>query len=238
MAPKPSRSGRRLPSSSLAALLVAACATSKPAELPPPERNAVITAKPAPQPELGLYTTESALGDVLAGDWEYLGTGPWPGIERSHACAFRNERVLIVNAYCTLTERQAFRIDVYSPEQGRLRIYAESTGPLSQRTRKDYFIFTAESERVPEAPLGPVTLAMSFEELSRYERARYDAYLPACYSGERHDESVGGCLGELSHLTDLWAERNHAFLEGASDDWYRVVADMRLEAERHGVDPE
>ena len=69
----------------------------------------------------GLYAADEALRDALSGPWEYVGTGPWPGIRRLHACAFRNARVLVVNVYCSIKETQAFRVDVYSPSRGRVR---------------------------------------------------------------------------------------------------------------------
>jgi hypothetical protein len=222
-----------------AALLVSVgCRTAAPVEQPtvaPP----VEVREPEPPTTSLLYATDEAIQDALSSEWEYLGTGPWPGIERSHACVFRNARVLIVNAYCTLTERQAFRIDVYSPERGRVRVYAEADGPVSSRQRDDYFIFTAESEPPPESStsLGAVTLAMDFGDLQGYEQQRYEAFLPGCYGGQRHGDAVGGCLGDLSGHAEEWAARNRDFLEHASDDWYRVVREMRTLARRHGFDP-
>lgn len=223
---------------SAALLVVCGCRTSAPIEQPTVKAPAEVR-EPEPPPASLLYATDEAIDDVLSSEWEYLGTGPWPGIERSHACVFRNARVLIVNAYCTLTERQAFRIDVYSPERGRVRVYAEADGPLSSRRRDDYFIFTAESEPPPEAStsLGAVALTMDFADLQGYEQQRYDAFLPGCYGGQRHGDAIGGCLGALSNHADEWAARNHDFLEHASDDWYRVVREMRALARRHGFDP-
>src|SRR5690349_16928141 len=103
--------------SALLALSAAACGTAKPVER---ARPVVVERKPAPPRQQGLYTAEEALRDVLSGELQFIGTGRWPGVERSRACAFRNERVVVVNAYCTLNEVQAFRIDVYSPERGRV----------------------------------------------------------------------------------------------------------------------
>ena len=88
---------------------------------------------------------------MLSGPWEYLGTGPWHSTERTHACAFRNQRVIVVNVYCTLEDTQAFRVEVFSPQRGMTRIYAESRGAVSAGLRPDYFTFKAESE----PPRGP-----------------------------------------------------------------------------------
>jgi hypothetical protein len=195
---------------------------------------------PAAKPADGLYAADEALRDALSGRLEYLGTGQWPGISRMYACAFRNSRVLVVNVYCTTTDTQAFRIDVFSPTRGRVRIYAESKIPVSGHMRQDYFTFTAESEPPPgpEAHMPGLTLAMSFAELSAYDDRRYGAYLPACYGGQELSRKQGGCLGALAGRSVEWANRNRAFLERANDDWYRVVRELRAQAVRYGREPE
>ena len=222
-------------------LLAAACGASKLSEraLPPPPIVVVRNPLPRPAPR-GLYSAQEALRDVLSSELEYIGTGRWPGVERSRACAFRNQRVVIVNAYCTLDEVNAFRLDVYSPERGRVRIYAETSGAVTARQRRDYFTFMVESSPPPDsaARLPPLRLAMPYEELRRYEQQRYDAYLPGCFGGEQNEQSVGGCLGKLAPRRGEWAAENQAFLERASDDWYRVLRQMRALAERYGVNPE
>jgi hypothetical protein len=219
-------------------LWAAGCATSKPVERPMPPAL-VAGQKPGPAPERGLYSAEEALRDVLSGELQYIGTGRWPGIERSRACAFRNQRVVIVNAYCTLNEAQAFRIDVYSPTRGRVRIYAEANGAVSVRQRADYFSFMVESGQPPgpETRIPPLTLSMSYEELRQYEQRRYDAFLPGCFGGDQNDRNVGGCLGTLKPRHGEWAARNRAFLQRANADWYRVIRQMRSLATQYGVHP-
>lgn len=207
---------------------------------PPPAPS---TAQPAPPPPVapaqpaGLYTTEAALRDALSGPLEHVGTGTWPGTNRTQACVFRNLRVFVVNVYCTTNETQAFRVDVYSPERGRVRVYAEASGPISSRTRQDYFTFTAESEPPagPQVPLRSLSLQMSFEELRSYEQARYDAYLPVCYGGLQLSRERGRCLGELEGQTDAWLAQHRAFLRYASDDWYTVLRQLRGLAQHHGT---
>jgi hypothetical protein len=223
-------------------LLAAACATSKPSEQQPPptvlEVREVRT--PPPAPPRGLYSAQDALRDVLSGELEYIGTGRWPGVERSRACAFRNQRVVVVNAYCTLTEAKAFRIDVYSPERGNVRIYAEANAAISARQRVNYFSFTVESTPPPStaARLPKLRLAMGYQELRRYEQQRYDAFLPGCFGGEKNQQPVGGCLGELAPRHAEWAAQNQTFLDRASDYWYRVIRQMRTLAMRYGTRPD
>jgi hypothetical protein len=194
--------------------------------------------RPTPRP-VDLYGADEALKDVLSGPLEHVGTGRWPGIDRSFSCAFRNDRVVVVNAYCTRKEAPAFRIDVYSPGRGRVRLYAEATGPISGRDRARYFSFVAATEPPPgpSAPVGVVGLTMTFQELQRYEQKRYDAYLPACFAGEQNDKPIEGCLGTLESQTEPWAAESRDFLARASSDWYQVVRMMRELATRHGKDP-
>jgi hypothetical protein len=224
--------------SALLSPLGAACGARAPVERPAHPATAVV-AKPRPVPESLLYGAEEALRDVLSGDLEYIGTGRWPGVERSRACAFRNQRVVIVNAYCTLNEMPAFRIDVYSPRRGRVRIYAEANGSISVRDRKQYFSFMVETGQPPGADtrVSPLTLNMPYEELQQYEQRRYNAFLPGCVSGEQNDQSVGGCLGALAPHYGQWAQQNRAFLERPNADWYRVVRQMRALAARYGAHP-
>lgn len=223
-------------------LLAAACATSRRVE--PPVRGPVtvvevqqpVVVAPPPPPERGLYAADEALDDVLSGELEYLGTGHWPSIERSRACAFRNRRVLVVNVYCTLIESHAFSIDIYSPERGKVRIYAEANSRFSSKRRAAYFTFRLESAPPPgpETRIPALTLAMSYDELLRYERQRYSAYLPGCHGGEENDHPIGACLGSLASYAGTFAARNRAFLERGSDEWYRVIRQMRALASRYG----
>jgi hypothetical protein len=220
--------------------LAAACATASVERPSVARRRPVeIVREPPPEAVAGLYAADEALQDALSGQWEYLGTGPWPGIDRTRACVFRNERVLVVNVYCTVTETQAFRIDIYSPERGRVRIYAEASGPVSARERSEYFTFTAESEPPPGPETGapPLALAMTFGDLHHYDERRYDAFLPMCYGGEQLSRKQNGCLGTLAARTGEWLDRNRAFLEHANADWYRIVREMRSLAARYGLDP-
>jgi hypothetical protein len=192
------------------------------------------------RPSQGLYAADEALRDALSGPWQYVGTGKWPGIRRMYACAFRNERVSVVNVYCGITERQAFRLDVYSPTRGRVRIYAEAKGLVSARRRPDYFTFMVESEPLPgpDARLPPFALGMSFDELRGYEERRYSAFLPTCYGGLELSHAKGGCLGALAGSAPAWADRHRAFLDAASEEWYRVVREASALATRYGREPD
>ena len=222
-------------------MLTVGCGAARNAERPARRENATPTVEvPSVRPAEGLYPADEALRDALSGPWQYLGTGKWPGIRRMYACAFRNDRVLVVNVYCGITDRQALRLDVYSPTRGRVRIYAEAKAPVSARSRQDYFTFLAESEPLPgaEARMPPLSLAMSFQALRAYEEQRYGAFLPACFGGQELSHARGGCLGALAAHAPEWSARNRAFLEHASEEWYRVVRGMRDLAARYGKEPD
>jgi hypothetical protein len=230
----------------LLVLLSAGCASSaKPVERPPARRPKVVVqhrAQPtavAPTEE-SLYSADAALRDVLSGKLEYVGTGHWTGVERLWACVFRNERVVVVNVYCTVTDLHTFSVEVLSPERGYVRIYAEANGPITVRDRALYFSFNAASEAPPEPATGipPLDLTMSYEQLRDYDQHRYDAFLPGCYGGTKNKEPVGGCFGALAAREAQWSSENRGFLEEASGDWYEVVRQMRALAVRHGRDPE
>jgi hypothetical protein len=218
----------------------AACAIPPTAARRPVQRPVVETPELTPTIEPSLYSAQEALNDALSGELEYIGTGRWPGVERSRACAFRNRRVIVINDYCTLNETPAFRIDVYSPERGRVRIYAEAHGAVSARERRDYFTFMMESTPTPssDAHIRGLTLAMGYEELRSYEQQSYEAFLPSCYGGEQNQQNVGGCLGSLGPLASEFAAENRAFLERANDDWYRLIRQLRALATRYGASQE
>jgi hypothetical protein len=228
----------------LLVLLSAACASSKPVEHPP-QRSTPAAAQPGVEPmavapaEEGLYSADAALRDVLSGELEYVGTGHWPGIARLWTCVFHNDRVIVVDVYCSVSDSHAVRIDVLSPQRGYVRIYAEADGPISVRDRALYFSFNVASEPPAEPATGipPLALTMSYEQLHDYDQHRYDAFLPGCYGGTKNREPIGGCLGPLAARKAEWTSENRAFLEHASGDWYRVVRDMRALAIRYGRDP-
>jgi hypothetical protein len=149
---------------------------------------------------------------------------------------YRNDRVFVVNVYCTLKEPNAFRLDVYSPTRGVVSIYVEAKVPISTVRRRGYFSFNAETQPPPrpEAGVPPLALTMSFAALQRYERRRQERFLPACYGGVGIHRPRGGCLGELAPRAAQWAERNRAFLAHPPDDWYHLVRELRALAGKHG----
>jgi hypothetical protein len=227
------------------ALLACGCLKAPPPapEPPPPPLPPPPTAVPAPpalpRPPTGLYGLEEAVDDALSGELSHVGTGAWNGNARVKACAYRNDRVLVVDVYCTVKEVKAFRVDVFSPTRGWARIYAEARAPVSTLSRRDYFTFTAETQPPPGARtrLPPVTLAMSFPELVSYDGRRYRAFLPSCFGGVENGRRQGGCLGGLASHASAWGEANRTFLREPPESWYRLVTQLRTLARQHGEDP-
>jgi hypothetical protein len=225
------------------AALALGCVRPPAPEPPPPQpislpEPPVVVAPPRPPARTGVYALDEAVADALSGPWTYIGTGPWTGNHRVHACAYRNERVIVVNVYCTIKEVKAFRVDVFSPTRGRVRIYAEGRAPISTLSRRDYFTFNAESEPPagPRARLPPFTLEMSYPQLLDYDGRRYQAFLPSCYGGVENGRRQGGCLRSLASRASDWAETNRSFLREPPEDWYQIVRELRALAQQHGRD--
>ncbi|HEY5945925.1 MAG TPA: hypothetical protein VIV40_10565 [Kofleriaceae bacterium] len=207
----------------------------------PPEPRPALVAEPPPAPlqvepkrDAELYSLDEALADVFSGPLEHIGTGPWFGLFRVNACAYRNARVIVVNIYCTTKEMKAFSIVVLSRERGRAVIYAEAEKPISQLRRGDYFTFKAETSPPPDASLPPLSLAWKYEELTAWDEKRYYKWVPGCYGGVEIRKPQGGCLQALASHADEWKARNQPFLDDPPADWYRIVREMRARAQRDG----
>ncbi|HEY5925449.1 MAG TPA: hypothetical protein VIV11_27380 [Kofleriaceae bacterium] len=219
----------------LCVCLVAGCWVDKRPPLASPQPLAAQPVRVAePKRNSQLYALDEALADVLSGPLEHIGTGPWFGLFRINVCAYRNERVIVVNMYCTTREMKAFSIVVFSRERGRVVIYAEADQPISGLSRADYFTFKAESEPPPpREKLPPLSLAWQQAELAAWDEKRYHAYIPACYGGVELRKPQGGCLQPLDKHATAWKQRNQAFLDEPPDDWYRIIREMRARAPQH-----
>jgi hypothetical protein len=208
--------------------------TAQPTEEPPTQPT---SSQPTPDkdspPAAPLYAIDEALADALSSPLEYIDTGPWFGMIRISVCAYRNERVVVINLYCTPTEMNAFSVVVLSPTRGRVVIYAEADHPISKLKHADYFTFRAETEP-PSAKLPPVKLTWTLAQLAAWDEKRYKAHLPTCAGGVEFRKPDGGCLQALEPRTAEWDKRNQPFLAKPSDAWFRIVKDLRARAPREG----
>jgi hypothetical protein len=214
----------------IAIALMAGCWRASP---PPPPPAPLIQAPSPPRPVRAkpgapgeLYALDEALDDALSGPWSFVGTGEWFGMFRVNACVYRNARVFIVNIYCTLKEKAAFGLVVLSPTRGRAYIYAEGERPISGTTRKDWMTFKGEAHLPADEKSGPLRLDFTYAELRAWDEKRYYGHAPACFGGVEINRPQKGCLKLDSHV-ESWAERNKAFLEEPTPEWYRIIREMR-----------
>ena len=194
----------------------------------------------APKPaKHEMYTLDEAVADALASPLVYIDTGAWFGMFRVHACLYHNDRVLVVNVYCTKSkEMTAFRVDVFSPTRGRVTIYAEAKAPISTITRAQYFTFKAEAE--PAANLPPLALDMTLTRLREADEARYNKNGPTCWGGidvvYKQKAPTGQCRSSLASHGPAWSERNLPFLTEPPPAWYDLVRELRKRAQHDGHD--
>jgi hypothetical protein len=181
-----------------------------------------------PKRDPDLYGLDEALADVQSGPLRHVGSGPWFGLSRRNVCAYRNEKVIVVNIYCN-TDRQAVSIIVMSPVRGRVVIYAEAEKAIAGLKRAKYVTFKGESQPVSDK-LPAVSLGWNLAQLSAWEQRRDKAYLPSCYGGIEWRKPEGGCSEALVRFEDSWRRRNQPFLDNASQAWYRVSDDLRARA--------
>jgi hypothetical protein len=198
----------------------------------------VATPPPATEPkrEDQLYALDEALTDALSGPLEHIGSGSWWGLFRINVCAYKNDRVIVVNVYCTSKEMKAFSIVVFSRTRGRVVIYAEADAPISTLTKADYFTFKAESEPISDK-IPRLSMAWTQAELAAWDKQRYHTWIPACYGGVELRKPQGGCLQTLAPHHAAWKQRNQPFLDDPPDDWYRIVRELRARAPRDSIPP-
>lgn len=212
---------------------------------PPPHRDTPVettqrapltvqSTQPEPTREGELYAMDEALADALSGPLQHIGTGAWFGLFRVNACAYRNQRVIVVNVYCTTNEMKAFSIVVLSPTRGRAVIYAEADAPISTLKRGDYFTFKGEANVPPDSSLRPLSLGFGYDELTTWDEKRYNKYLPGCFGGVEIKRPQSGCLKPFEAKAATWKDRNQPFFDDPPEDWYRIVREMRERAKRDG----
>ncbi|SRR5258706_1049084 len=219
-------------------LVVAACSSAPPRTEPvrtEPVRTAPapagsaqpLLATPPTRDRLRVYSPTEAVEDALSSPLQHLGTGPWFGIFRIDACAFRNERVIVVDIYCTHKEMSSFGVIIMSPERGRVRLYAEATKtPISTIRRDRYHTFKAEMD--PAWPEALSSLGMDFAALQTYEERYYHVDGPACFMNKSNlPEPAVGCIHGGEPLLEAWKTAAESYLDSPPDSWYRLVVQLR-----------
>jgi hypothetical protein len=209
---------------------------SKPRPPAPPPTDGTITRDAAPHlpadaptpadapPPAPLYTVTEALDDVAAAPLKLIGTGKWPGLETYHACAYQNDRVIVVNVYCSAREAPAVDVIVMSRTRGRVSIYAEAGVEISTVSRADYIDFTLAVGPVFSEPV-PAT---SYAALRAWEQRHYDAMMPTCAAQRGGTQ----CAPKLAAGLAAWSADADPFIAAPPPAWYKLVKAFHARAVR------
>jgi hypothetical protein len=198
----------------------AALAATVDAEVAPPA-----DAAPPAQP---LYAVTDALADAKASPLERLGIGAWPGNFSIKACVYKNDRVFVVDVYCTYKEQTAFSVVVISPDKGKVRIYAEAENPISKLQRSDYFTFYAEAYP-PLSELPPPALAdATFAKVADWEQKSYDSRLKL--------PGFGACSTGMASCDQdpAWDDAATELIAEPNEDWTWIIDQLRNRAQHSG----
>lgn len=183
------------------------------------------------RPEAGaqnpLYSFDEAMADALSGPLTFIGVG---GDGGHLSCAYRNERVIVLDEYCTQKEMSAFGVAVLSPARGRVKLYAEARAPISTLKKADYLTFYGESEPASATLTPALSLSMPYEAITAYDRARARRYLPSCVNGMEGGRHKEACHKHLRPHAAAFAARSQPFLQEPPEVWYQLV--RRLADER------
>lgn len=180
---------------------------------------------------MSLYSLDEAVADALASPLVFIGKGGWPGLFKVLSCAYRNDRVIVVDTYCTERERKSFEVRIFSPTRGLVSIYAEAKVPISTLARQDYLTFS--STTFPPAAL-PLPLSLSYEELVGYAEAHGRLRLRICSGGMQGARPLG-CEKQLAAYEPDFVARNAPFLKEPPDRWYQLVRHLVAERKRNGA---
>ena len=132
---------------------------------------------PAPLPatrEAPVYTVTEALDDVLSGPLEFVGHFASPGLFQVLACAYRNDKVLVIDERCLPDARGRMTLHIYAPDVGRLVLWGRTAdgAPLQSMSPSSYESFGVAS--YPPAPVGvepAIRIGMSAVEMREHQEA-------------------------------------------------------------------
>jgi hypothetical protein len=207
--------------------------------------------------DVPFYAPSDAIADASRTPLEHIGTGVWPGIFQIPSCVYRNDRVIVVDVYCTLKEINSFSIVVLHPTRGRVKVYAEARAPISTLQRHQYLQWKAQADDPPRpgqvSP--PLRTSMTFKEIIKYEEDAYKADLPACwidswsartfppgtaphvsksFEKTRAASGRGQCRRKTAGIEAAWAPLAAAFERDPPPEWYPLVRRLRELAQKRG----
>ena len=168
----------------------------------------------------GPYPLADALADALATPLSYVGKGAFYGSYRLLSCTYRNDRVVVIDTYCTNREQSSFGIIIVSPTRGRVTLHAEGRAAVSGLRHADYLYFRGRSEAVD--PRYRPQLTWTLEEQSNYHQFG-GRYLPFCDVEWRNQTTRGGCVKPLVEQNPGYQAQNAPFVSGPPPGWYQLV---------------
>jgi hypothetical protein len=180
---------------------------------------------PADAAAVPFYLVTEALADAKVSPLKRLGIGAWPGNFSIKGCVYRNDRVFVVDVYCTYKEQLAFSVVVISPSKGEVRVYAEANDPISTVSRADYFTFYAET--YPPALAPPALATATFDQVTSWQSDFQD--------DRRLPDTIAPCSTDIETCADpAWLSAAHAFIDVPTEDWTWIIDQLRNRAQHDG----
>jgi hypothetical protein len=190
---------------------------------------------PKPVTASPLYSPEDAVADAMSGPLEFVGIDKPEG-HQIPECLFRNQKVLVLDRYCTTKEINTTGIQILHPERGVIYFYAESKEPITGITRDDYREWRIETRD----PYRGARVDMTFDEYQAYEVRRLQLTDQGCSAGFAMTSAEPHCLcrNKTPEIQQWWTATSKPLLKRPPETWYRLVRTLRpLSARRGRPDP-
>jgi hypothetical protein len=180
-----------------------------------------------------LYPPDEALADALASPLKHLGTGVWPGRYKIPSCVYRNEKVLVLDSFCTIREMNPTTVWIFHPERG-IAIFS-ATGDrgalVSQVKRNQYEQWTFASLD----PYPGMDLTFGFEELTDWEKRRSVFSRGSCSAAlVTTSPTRATCSFKTPEIEEWWQGYYRPMLDEAPTGWYELIKRLRKLAPRYG----
>ncbi|HYH97341.1 hypothetical protein [Hyalangium sp.] len=191
--------------------------------------------QPDPPSAAPLYPPAEALADAVSGPLRHVGTTLWYGRFAIPSCIYRNEKVFVINSYCTLKEINRTGVIVIHPERGVVALKARGVQdkPVSTLRRAQYSEWGVSST---DGQRG-LTLDASADALVAWEERRHRYYRnPGCGAGQAGSSSKmrGKCAEKMPEFEAWWQGVYPLILEAPPESWYALVKDLRQRARKDG----
>jgi hypothetical protein len=167
-----------------------------------------------------LYPLGEAIADATSGPLEFIGMGPWPGTFRRFSCAYRNERVIVVEHHCMPNTRTDIRVQILSPKGGSVAVTAQAKkGVITGQERAAYRDMFGGSSGGGHA----INLKMSYEKIVATTQDKSTRDTGVCTyrldSGAKCYQTFEDKLSEFTADAD-------AFFKEPGAGWYKLVEEV------------